>query len=224
MKRRVAELTADEKAKELRAFYSSLWANAKVGDYIDAVDSVHKWCLGQVVARDDQAVKCHFDGWSSRWDSAFRWTSCKIAPLRRYSIGYTGQVKIPLRAGMQLEIESCQNERDYVLSLIKNDFRGLTAYELTQYLRGKLFVYVDFVMGQGGQSYTEEEAVAVDQLLRAVLRLIVAWLNKLPQIMQKCLEEHRRDPELYLVDEDLALCNSCPELMALLKWIFCGCH
>lgn len=52
----------------------------------------------------------------------------------------------------------------------------------------------------------------------------MAWLRKVPSIMPKCLADLRRDTDLYLVDEDIALFQSCCELMATLKGILCGCH
>jgi hypothetical protein len=123
---------------------------------------------------------------------------------------------------MAFESEACRAEIEFIDRLVANDFRGLSAYELTQYLRGKIFVYVDFLLSQG--MYTESECLEVNELLRATVRLIVAWLNKMPSIMQKCLVDLRREPELYLVDEDIALFQSGPELMALLGSMLCACH
>ena len=97
MEQRVADLPLEGKVKALRAFWDAGWSSCKEGDYIDAMDTVSKWCLAQVTARDDTTARCHFDGWSSKWDLSYRWTSYKIAPFRRYSKGYTGQVKTPLR-------------------------------------------------------------------------------------------------------------------------------
>ena len=43
------------------------------GVFIDAIDSVSSWCLGQVseVCHSDNTIKVKFDGWSSRWDEVF---------------------------------------------------------------------------------------------------------------------------------------------------------
>lgn len=40
------------------------------GAYIDAKDTTGKWCLSQVVERDDSddTIKLNFDGWSHKWD------------------------------------------------------------------------------------------------------------------------------------------------------------
>lgn len=58
---------------------------------------------------------------------------------------------------------------------------GLGAFETTQYLRGQLYIYVDFLL-QGG-SYTSEQVDAINDFLYNVLRLIVTWLKKIPKLI-----------------------------------------
>lgn len=186
------------------------------------MDTVSKWCLGQIVARDDNQVMVRFDGWSNRWDATCRWTSYKIAPFRRWSKGYTGQVKTPLRAQMSFKVEEVERLRERVDNLIQNDFRGLPAYELTQFIRGYVFVHVEYILSQG--EYSESDCKTINDLLEAVVRLIVAWLKKVPSIMQRCLQELKKNPELCLVDEDIALFQCGGELMVLLQSMLCGCH
>ena len=195
---RVAGLSWEAKLKELKDFQDG-WSNQyKQGDYIDAMDTVQKWCLTQIQARDDNHVRCHFDGWSSRWDLQYRWTSYKIAPFRRYSKGYTGQVKTPLRPNLTFEAATYQQERARILELVANNFSGLTAFEITQYLRGRLFVLVDFVMSSSGQTgYTEEDCNDINQFLYAVLDLTVAWLKRLPGLLKKSVAEHKKEPDLF---------------------------
>jgi hypothetical protein len=50
---RMADMPYEDRVKALRVLLDNLWANKKPGDFVDAVDSVSKWCLGEVVARDD---------------------------------------------------------------------------------------------------------------------------------------------------------------------------
>ena len=178
---RFADLPFEAKQKAAREFLDSLWLNLKEGDYIDALDTVPKWCLAQAVARDENSVRCHFDGWSSKWDVSCRWSSNKIAPFRRFSRGYTGQVKTPLRQGMVFDAEACRYEREEIESLIARDFQGISAYALTQYLRGKLFIEVDFVLSS--PTYTDSDCAEVNEFLRATIRLVVAWLNKVPSLL-----------------------------------------
>jgi hypothetical protein len=60
--------------------------------------------------------------------------------------------------------------------LIDDDLNGLGAFETTQYLRGRLYVFVDFVLQNG--KFSEEEADAVNDFITQVLRLITAWFKK----------------------------------------------
>lgn len=60
--------------------------------------------------------------------------------------------------------------------------------------------------------------------MKAVIRLVVAWLKKIPSVMQRCMTDLKKDSDLFLVDEDIALFLSSNEVMGMLKSIFCGCH
>lgn len=64
---------------------------------------------------------------------------------------------------------------------METDFEGLSAFETTQYFRGKLFIYVDFLLGSN--NYTEEQIDAVNDFLYTVIRLIVHWLKKVPKLI-----------------------------------------
>lgn len=54
------------------------------GQYVDARDSVGKWCAGQIVEYDEdkKLVRVHFDGWSEKYDEYISLLSPKIAPFR----------------------------------------------------------------------------------------------------------------------------------------------
>ena len=65
--------------------------------------------------------------------------------------------------------------------MIDDELNGLGAFETTQYFRGSLFIYVDFLMGSN--FYTDEQIDAANDFLYTVMRLIVTWLKKLPKLM-----------------------------------------
>jgi len=98
----------------------------------------------------------------------------------------------------------------------------LTGKDVTQFLRGRLFVNVDFVMSSN--TYTEENLKLVIQFLNAAIELVVAWLKYVPTVFKKTMSELRVDKDLYLVDEDIAIVQSVTEVMGVLRRIFCGCH
>jgi hypothetical protein len=60
--------------------------------------------------------------------------------------------------------------------LIDDDLNGLGPFETTQYLRGRLYVFVDFLLQNG--KFNDEEPDAVNDFITQVLRLITAWFRK----------------------------------------------
>ena len=46
---RVADLTWEQKLIEKQKFWDVKWHEYEVGEYVDGVDSVQKWCLAQIV-------------------------------------------------------------------------------------------------------------------------------------------------------------------------------
>lgn len=42
---RVSELPWDDKKKALKEYWDNVWSDYKEGDFIDAMDTVSKWCL-----------------------------------------------------------------------------------------------------------------------------------------------------------------------------------
>lgn len=85
-------------------------------------------------------------------------------------------------------------------------------------------MYTDFLLSANTRPYTDEDLVEVDDYMHAVIRLVVAWLRKAKEIVKTAGPDFRRDPDIFLVDEDVAILAACPELMGLLDRMFCGCH
>ena len=67
------------------------------------------------------------------------------------------------------------------MKLIDDDLNGLGAFETTQYLRGRLYIFVDFLLQNG--KFTSEEADAVNDFIVQVLRLITAWFKKAQKLI-----------------------------------------
>ena len=188
---RISSLPFEEKQKALKAFWETCWSDAKEGEFIDAIDSVQKWCLAHIAERDDTSVRCHFDGWSNKWDVSYRWASYRIAPFRRFSRGYSGQMKIPFRSNMNYTPEWARAQIEAMQRVIDTDFQELSAKYVTQYLRGTMFVNVDFVLS--ANTIPVENVAEVVELLRSAIRLVVAWLNKVPPLLQKSLRDARAE-------------------------------
>lgn len=63
---------------------------------------------------------------------------------------------------------------------------------------------------------------SIDVFIKAVLRLIVKWLVKIPS-MTKTLEEMEAVPLIYLIDPKAAIVEAAPELMETLGKLFGTC-
>ena len=60
---------------------------------------------------------------------------------------------------------------------INSDFEGVSSTMITQLLRGKIYVAIDFFLGSN--SYSEEQVDAINDLINTVLKMVVAWQKKL---------------------------------------------
>jgi hypothetical protein len=50
------------------------------------------------------------------------------------------------------------------------------------------------------------------------------WLKEIPALLQKVSPDIRKDSDIFLVDEDVAVFQAYPELLGLLHRFFLGCH
>lgn len=92
------------------------------------------------------------------------------------------------------------------------------AFETTQLLRGTIFVNLDFLMTTYTYQDTEEIEIA-KAYIKAVLRLIVKYFQLLPNLIE-AFNQASIDPELFLVDENIAVALSYNELLYMLSNIF----
>lgn len=87
-------------------------------------------------------------------------------------------------------------------------------------MSGELFIYVDCLLGD---TYMDESVLPkIDLFMKAVLRLIVCWLAKIPQ-MSKILEEMEAINLIFLVDPKAAIVEAAPEVMETLGKLFGTC-
>lgn len=122
---------------------------------------------------------------------------------------------------MKFSLDELALEKERVVKLIDDDLNGLGAFETTQYLRGRLYIFVDFLLQNG--KFTAEEADAVNDFIVQVLRLITAWFNKAQKLIP-LYSQIKLNFELFLIDENIAILLSAYELLDVLKKILGGCH
>lgn len=75
-----ATVSSPTAAAEWTASNAVTAANAKVGDFIDALDTDGRWCICRVTEADKDKIKVHFIGWAEKWNESLSRTSDRLAP------------------------------------------------------------------------------------------------------------------------------------------------
>lgn len=164
-------------------------------------------------------LKVHFDGWPNKWDEWMRMTSYKISPFRRHSIGYTGQTKVAIRK-IDFTSEDYEILMDKIDTLIKNDLKGLGPTESTQFYRGLIFTTLDHLLGKTYESNESEQLEITINFTKKVLELVATYFKLIPNLLEK-FSEAKREPDLFLIDENIAIALCYQEFVEMLRIIFC---
>eukprot|EP01022_Parablepharisma_sp_SALTPOND_P031230 TRINITY_DN78_c0_g1_i1.p1 TRINITY_DN78_c0_g1~~TRINITY_DN78_c0_g1_i1.p1 ORF type:complete len:2462 (-),score=272.77 TRINITY_DN78_c0_g1_i1:2173-9558(-) len=201
----------------------------KVGTYLDVKDTASTWCLAQVIRLSGDVLRVHYDGWSEKYDEVlfqsntqqdFRTFSQRIAPFRKYTRGYTGQKSTALRYTCPT-LEEIQDATHLVQKLTESNLTSITAKEYNQFVRGALFVLMDFLMTNwpGKKEIFKGEVEAILGLCNAVIKFVCKWLSLFPKYYPYYIEAMQH-PNLYLVSLNHAVAVSLPELSEMLKLNF----
>lgn len=188
--------------------------HTREGGYVDAVDSSQKWLVAFVKQLDPaKGALVRFDGWSNKWNEWLSLKSHRLAPFRRHTWLYTGQVSNAIR--------DWAYQASDLRSLLGRLQEGVQAdaYEITQFYRGHLFMYVDNLLATDIPAEDKEEVVA---FLNAVQDFALNWIQTLPQRFS-AVYQGLASPEAFLTDKDVAYAFIWPELFYTLDRLF-GCE
>lgn len=147
----------------------------KLKSWCDAKDVKGVWRMGRIKKKTKNVITVHFDGWSDKYKGVYCTHSKCLAPLRMFSRGYTGQERVALREWEYNEDHLTEHEKR-MAKLAESDFKSLSPYELTMYLRGDLFVLVDCLFGF---TYTNptKDIKRVEAFLLTVLEFTYKWMD-----------------------------------------------
>jgi hypothetical protein len=199
--------------------------NFYVGNYVDSLDEAKTWCLGEIMMRNGDVVKVHYEGWSSKFDEVIVKSNKimsikkvnKINNFRRYSKGYTGQKRNAYR-------DYNYNENDFntlktLINNIKdNEFRGYEPLLMTQLVRGRIFTFLDIFMTNNSKD-NDEFIVSLVELIYDFIDFSVQFLTYFKNNLH--LVEHLdRYPDLFMIDEKMSVLACYYEIIISLKRIF----
>lgn len=73
-----------------------------IGEHIDCLDSVNKWCNAEIVAKRGPMLKVHFTGWSYKYDEWISEDSERV--LKQWRRG------MPLKVGHRLDVRDVKGK------------------------------------------------------------------------------------------------------------------
>lgn len=189
---------------------ASWLSDYREGCFIDSKDTMNTWCVGKIINidKEQKTIKIRYEGWSDKWDNTFPFNSNRIAQFRLKSELYTGQKGIALR--------SFYFDNEYLKSVAgKMENLPSSAFEMTQFLRGELFILVDCLL-----VYDYKNPVDLSQSIEfftKTIDFIVNWLKSSRSHFQIL---NSSKPDGFLTDPQTALSASWPELLFTLKRLF----
>jgi hypothetical protein len=130
---------------------SAIWP--QVGHYVDFRDRDNTWHVGLIVARNTSEIKVRSEGWAAKYDEVISVSdepavprNSRIQPFRSLLRGYTGFQKIPgVRDHWKFTNEDHETRLKKAEEFISNLHRK-TSEEVTQFIRGEHYFYIDFLM------------------------------------------------------------------------------
>lgn len=190
----------------------------KLGYFIDAKDSMNDWCVAQVIdiCEKKKTITVIHDGWGSR-SSTYPFRSSKIAPFRKDTAKYTGPRRGAVR-DWKITEEELADMQTQVTKLLELNLETNDAFYITQFYRGKLFIFVENLL-TCDYKIQKQFLKPVVKFFGSVINLIVSWLKKAPDLFPYYYKSITQ-PDLYLEDGNTALALAWPELMDTLNKLF----
>ena len=192
------------------------------GKYCDAMDETKLWCVAEIIEKDGDKIKIHFEGWSNKHDEVINLNSYqrnKVAPFRKYSKNYTGQKKTAFRHYNinQKDIEEIKQ----LINFYKTNLNQLDdPYQITQDLRGKIYFFIDmFMTANLNNSIAEKLSALINDVLYDFIDLFIAFLNFYKE-NANLTEIIIKNPDLFLVDTKIALMSALSEMVNTSRRIF----
>lgn len=194
------------------------------GDYIDAEDTVHNWCVARVegIDEDNEELNLHFDGWSVKYNEDVGYASTKIDAFRLITQGYTGMTRSAKRETWKYHYEDLETLKRKIEDTLQEEFDNFkTGFEATQFLRGELFVYCDCLMSNCDSSdLSKDDFRDIVEFMHQVFKLIITWMQLFPKKYMKYYEIHKKIKKAYLVNPDIAVAAAGQELIQILDICF----
>jgi hypothetical protein len=157
-----------------------------------------------------------------KYDEHIPITSNRLGALRLITVGYTGMKNTTRRDEWKYSFGELETMKRQVEQAIKDEFEGFkTPHETTQFLRGRLYVFVDSLLSNCDEDMiTKEDSRDIIEFMEAVFKLIIKWLELFPSKYMKYYEVHKKNKKAFLVDQNVAVAVAGSDLIDILNNCF----
>ncbi len=195
----------------------------KLGSYIDANDGI-AWRAAVVTKCGEGTISIHYEGWGPKFDEAdIKLPSSKLAPFRRMSAGYTGQLKQAYRE-FKYSVTEKKHVEEELKKIIDAGFVIDDPVKYTQFVRGEAFFYVDSLLTMLHIGPPEPAAMReILAFLKFFLHFVVEWLKAAADLSQEFDAAEKWDM-LYLVHARTTVAATHSEISELLGEFFGLCR
>eukprot|EP00826_Nyctotherus_ovalis_P005218 TRINITY_DN11170_c0_g2_i13.p1 TRINITY_DN11170_c0_g2~~TRINITY_DN11170_c0_g2_i13.p1 ORF type:complete len:284 (-),score=59.79 TRINITY_DN11170_c0_g2_i13:218-1045(-) len=193
----------------------SLAASLDALRYVDLYDK-KQWCMAEILSHTEDTISVRYEGWSRKYDEPFLSKSCaRLANFRSHTVGYTGPKTVHRKFEFATNVNGAHMAR--LLLFVKANFTlQLSPIEVTEYVRGELFLYADTLLTMMHVfKPTLTEIQEILSFTETLLTLIIQWIKCFPQF-RKEYELSKEYPNLYLTSTRTAVARCYPELMELI--------
>lgn len=182
--------------------------------YVDLYDK-KQWCVAEIQSRAEDTVAVHYEAWNRKYDEPFLSRSCaRLANFRSHTVGYTGPKTVHRKFEFASGVNGAHIERLRVFVKAGFDLK-LSPIEITEYLRGDLFLYADTLLTM--MHVFKPTLADIQEILsftETLFTLILQWIKLFPEF-RKEYELSKEYPNLYLTSARTAVARCYPELMEL---------
>ena len=192
----------------------------KIGYYLDAYDENNYWRLAKITEFiGEDKIKVNLDGWNNNWDEVFKITSSRLAPLRKYTQGYTGSKTYTRKFNLtdKNDINRINMGIERMEETRKSAFHIDDVAQFNQFYRGEIYVLIDSILCMGSIP-PQELKLAID-FLETYIRLFIRYIENIKNYLPWYIESHSTHL-LNLISPEVAICASYREIFESILKIF----
>ena len=179
--------------------------------FIDARGQDNTWKLAKICNIEGDNLAIAYDG-PENYTAVLPRSSKNIAPFRRYTIK-NPDISLGKRS-FCFSLDQFENIEKKIEEYIHTEISTLDPYEITQFYRGELYIYIENLLEY---DYCSDVKLSerILQFFIKTLHLIINFIIEYCSIFQ--FSNEIDDPELYLIDKTKAIISSWPEVLDILN-------